>query len=67
MSFISDFGYGMIIMSMMARQLMGESYIMKLEGENYSDNDGQSNSVDEVGKIHIGFRLPFEPGASQDV
>lgn len=47
---------------------MGEALIKKMEGETYSDNDAsQSNSIDDVSKIQVGFRLPFEPAAAQDV
>ena len=68
MNFINEFGYGMIILSMMSRQLMGEAFIKKIDGETYSDNEEKSNSAaDEVGKIHVGFKLPFEPGANKDV
>lgn len=67
MNFINEFGYGMIILSMMSRQLMGEAFIKKIDGETYSENDEKSNSADEVGKIHVGFKLPFEPGANKDV
>lgn len=67
MNFINEFGYGMIILSMMARQLMGEAFIKKIEGETYSDHEDKSNSADDVGRINVGFRLPFEPGANKDV
>lgn len=47
---------------------MGEAFIKKIDGETYSENDEKSNSAaDEVGKIHVGFKLPFEPGANKDV
>ena len=48
---------------------MGETFMKKIEGESHSDNEtDRSRTHDEqVDKIQIGFRLPFEPAACQDL